>query len=93
LGLLVMESAPRAQTMAAFWWPTGSTASASSASPPNPIGMRKCGTGSGTAAAAVATEVAIEVTFETPAAVSSVGTIRVMNACTVKSAGWAAETI
>src|SRR5262245_18067506 len=56
-GLLVRESAPHAHTMAAFWLPVRSMASASSASPPRPIGMRSDGTGTGTTVTAVATEV------------------------------------
>jgi hypothetical protein len=79
--------------MAAFWLPVGSTASASSASPPRPIGKRSDGTGSVMAPTAVATEAATDVAFDAAAAISSVGMMRVMNARTAKSAGCAPATI
>ena len=70
---LVKASAPRAQTIAAFWRPAGSRASASTDSAPKPIGMRGIATGIGVVARSFsATEAPTEAARDRPAAISSV---------------------
>ncbi|MGR6730303.1 hypothetical protein, partial [Aeromonas veronii] len=68
-GELPIALAPRAQTIAAFWNPAKSRASASTESVPNPIGSR--GTGTGTPGSA--TLVAIDATLDAPDAAALVG--------------------